>query len=150
MTTASQPSKDGEHRNWLMARIHKNPRQAALIGFVLALLIFALIRGFISDDANRTRLTETAKERWALIQTGQESFYDQNDRYAGTLDALEGVDDVLTTPDGNLLFEIDANDTGARVEMTLSGATIRLSRTLEGGEELSQSCQILASRAGSC
>ena len=150
MTSRSQASKDVEQRNWFIARIHRNPRQASVIGLVLALMIFALVRGYVSDDANRTQLTDTAKERWALIQTAQENFYDENNRYAGGLDALEGVEGVLTTTAENLHLDIDLKEAGRSVEMTLTGGTITLSRTLTDGGEESEDCRILTSRAGSC
>ena len=144
------PAENEESRNRISAWIHRNPRQATLIGFVAALLIFAIIRGFISDNAVLSELTETAKDRWAQVQSSQESFYAANGRYAGAASDLDGAEDALSTPDETLQLNIAVNDAGDRVEMTMTGRTIRLSRTLSAGEEIATDCRILVTRGGGC
>lgn len=121
-----------------------------MIGFVTALLVFAIVRGFVSDNQLLVDQTDTAKARWELIQTAQESFFEANGRYAGSLDTLDGVEDALETPDETLDLSIDLERDGAEVAMTLTGRTIRLTRTLADGAEVNTSCLILTSRAGEC
>ena len=144
------PEQQEPGRNWFTAWVHKHPRQALMIGFVTTLLIFAVIRGIISDNPTLVDRTEIAKERWTMIQEAQETFYESNGRYTDEIDRLEGVEEALEAPDDNLRLDISLDDGGAEAEMTLTGRTIRLTRKLAAGEEIDAGCLITVSRAGEC
>ena len=148
--TPTQPDEEEPERNWFTAWVHRHPRQALMIGFVTTLLIFAVIRGIISDNPTLVDRTEIAKERWALIQTAQEGYYEENGRYTDEVEALDGVDEALEAPDDNLRLDISLKEEGAEAEMTLTGRTIRLTRKLANGEETDAGCLITVSRGGEC
>ena len=150
MTESPEAAAKPEPSNWFAAWVQNNRRQALALAFVTSLLVFALIRGFVSDNSDLAELTETAKERWQLIQSSQERFYATNGRYAGATEALDGADAALDTPAEKLHLNIKLGADGDRVEMTMTGRTIRLSRTLMGGDETDANCRILLSRAGEC
>lgn len=150
MAEPNEPEQDEPQRNRLVSWVHENQRQAILLGFVAILLLFATVRGFISDNPSLEERTETAKKRWALIQTSQEDYYAANGHYAASAELLEGAVEALKAPDETLLLAIELDDDGTRVEMHLTGTTILLSRTLAGGEETNSSCLIRVGRAGKC
>ncbi len=150
MSDPASPEGGQPKRNWFIGWVHQHPRQGIMLGVVAGLLLFAVIRGAVSDEPSLVRFSDEARERWALIQTAQENFFATNGRYAADIDALDGVPDGLQTPREKLHLNISLEDEGTRVSMTLTGRTIRLKRTLENGAEVESDCLVLVSRAGSC
>ena len=150
MADPTKSPADEPERHWFTAWVHARPRQAIVLGFVFSLLIFAIIRGFLSDEVALVQRTEVAKERWALIVASQENFYESNGHYSDDPDVLEDVRNALATPTEDLFLHMELKDADMTVTMTLTGNTVRLRQTLASGEPIDTSCQILQARAGDC
>ena len=70
-TSSTGKNETQNHHKSFTIWVRKNRNRAIMIGVVIVLLVFSIIRGIISDEPGLVKQTEAAKTQWELIQKSQ-------------------------------------------------------------------------------